>query len=460
MLHVLHLLEPRFGVQRGARIRMRLLLASGLMLMTGLGLLLMPGHAFAQVSSETAKAIATRLLDHLDRGEYAQAEAMFDARMKQAVPAARLEQVWKSLPAAGSRGEPSLRPQGEMQILQVPLTRGDAELNASISIDAQGRVSGLLVRPAPPAPPAPPVATATFVEKDVMVGAGPRALPATLAMPKGEGPFPAVVLVHGSGPQDRDETIGANRPFLDIARGLADQGVAVLRYDKRSEIRPQDYADGRIDIDSETTDDAVTALATLRAQPGIDPKRVFVLGHSQGAMMAPRIAIKDGNQVAGLILLAAPARNLLDILLEQNVRLLAMQGASESPAGIAHLDKLKAQIANVRGKGDAAVGAPMGLPVAYWRSIDAVDPLAEARKAGEPMLILHGGRDIQVVDADWQAWQAAFGNNKAVTMKRYPELNHLAIATEAGAGLESYEKPGRVDETLIADIARWIKAAR
>ncbi len=414
--------------------------------------------ALAQVAPDTARATATRLLDHLDRGEFAQAEAMFDANMKQAVPTEQLAQVWKSLPADGTRGEAFLRTEGDSQILLIPLTRGDTHLNASISIDAQGLVSGLLIRPAPPAPPPPPTTAANFTEKDVMVGDGERALPATLAMPKGEGPFPAVVLVHGSGPQDRDETIGANRPFLDIARGLAAQGIAVLRYDKRSQARPQDYAGG-VDIDNETTDDAVTALATLRAQPGIDPKRVFVLGHSQGGMMAPRIAMKDGN-TAGLVLLAAPARNLLDILMEQNVRLLGMQGIQDTPVGIAHLDKLKAQIANVRGAGDAAIGAPMDLPLAYWRSVDAVDPVAEARKADEPMLILQGGHDIQVVDADWQAWQAAFGGDKAVTMKHYPTLNHLAIESEANAGLESYQKPGHVDPTLIDDIAVWIKADR
>ena len=415
--------------------------------------------ALAQVAPDTARATANRLLDHLDRGEFTQAEAMLDAQMKQLVPAARLEQVWKSLPADGSRGEADLRTDGTTRILLVPLTRGGASLNASISIDAAGKVSGLLVRPAPPAPPPPPPPpppAAGFAEKEVMVGDGERALPATLAMPSGTGPFPAVVLVHGSGPQDRDETIGANRPFLDIARGLAAQGIAVLRYEKRTKVRPQDYAAG-VDIDTETTDDAVTALATLRAQPDIDPERVFVIGHSQGGMMAPRIAMKDGK-TAGLVLLAAPARNLLDILMEQNVRLLGMQGIQDTPEGIAHLDKLKAQIANVRGAGDAAVGAPMGLPVDYWRSVDGVDPVAEARKANEPMLILHGGRDIQVVDADWQAWQAAFGSDKDVVMKLYPTLNHLAISSAPNAGLESYQIAGDVDTTLINDIVDWIKA--
>lgn len=415
-------------------------------------------NAAAQVAPEQARATAVRVLDHLDRGEFAQVEAMFDATMKQAVPAATLEQVWKSLPAAGTRGEPKLQASGDTQVVRIPLARGEGKFDATIAVDAQGRVSGLLVQPAETDAPPPPIPTdANYSESDAQVGSGERALPATLAMPKGTGPFPAVVLVHGSGPQDRDETIGPNRPFLDIARGLAAQGIAVLRYDKRSKARPQDYANG-IDIDRETTDDALDAVRGLRALPRIDPKRVFVIGHSQGGMMAPRIGTRD-TAIAGLVLLAAPARNLLDILVEQNDRLLTMQGQRQSAAGIAHMDKLEAQIAAIRGKGDVAkTGTPMNQPAAYWRSVDAVDPLAEARRAPQPILVLYGGHDIQVVDADWQAWRKAFGSDPRVTLKAYPSLNHFGIESPANAGLESYQKPGHVDAALISDIAAWIKS--
>lgn len=414
--------------------------------------------AHAQVAPQAARDAATRLLDHLDRGEFAQAEAMFDDAMRAAVPQEMLAQVWKSMPAASGRGDTQLHADGTAQVTITPLKRGEAGFNAIVTVAADGRISGLLVQPAQTIAPVPPVpADANYAEHDAKVGDGERALPATLALPNGKGPFPAVVLVHGSGPNDRNETVAANRPFLDIARGLAAQGIAVLRYDKRTLARPKDYAAG-IDIDSETTDDALLAVQTLRKTPGIDPKRVFVLGHSQGGMMAPRIGTRDAK-IAGLVLLAAPARNLLDILLEQNDRLLKMQGQRESAAGIAHMQKLEAQIAAIRAGGDAkATGTPLGLPADYWRSVENVHPVAEARKATQPMLVLHGGHDIQVVDADWQAWRAAFASDKRVTMKAYPTLNHLAIDSKPDAGLESYQVPGHVDAGLINDIARWIKA--
>lgn len=415
----------------------------------------------AQVAPETARATASQLLDYLDRGEFAQAEAMFDDAMRAAVPEAKLAQVWKSLPAATSRGEAELKTDGDVQVTRTPLQRGAVNFDAVITIAADGRVSALLVQPAQATTPAPAIpADANYSERDAQVGSGERALPATVTMPNGKGPFPAVVLVHGSGPQDRDETIGPNRPFLDIARGLAAQGIAVLRYDKRTKARPQDYADGGITVDSETTDDAVLAVETLRALPGIDPRRVFVLGHSQGAMMAPRIG-QRAPTIAGLILLAAPARQLLDILLEQNDRLLTMQGQRQSEAGIAHMQRLQAQVDAIRSGGDTkASGTPLGLPAGYWRGTDSVDPIADSMQTRQPMLLLQGGHDIQVVEADWQRWQAAFGKERRATLKRYPTLNHLAIQSAANAGLESYRIPGHVDRQLIDDIAHWIKAQR
>ncbi len=414
----------------------------------------LPVQAQPVPAQEAASHTASHLLDLLDRGEFAAAHTLFDPVMRQAVPLPVLEQVWKSMPAAGSRGPMRLVEENGVHSASIALQRGTQQFEALVSIAADGQVSGLLIRPASTAAPAPAVPNeAPFVERETEVGSGATALPATLALPKGDGPFPAVVLVHGSGAHDRDERIGPNRPFLDIARGLAAQGIAVLRYDKRSHARPQDLA-AQPDIDAETTDDALLAVARLRQTPGIDAERIFVLGHSQGGMMAPRIGQRD-PRIAGLILLAAPARNLLDILLEQNVRLLSLQGSLDSPAGQAHMAKLRADIAAVRhGDSDTRL---LGQPARYWQSVDAVDPLAEARQSRQPLLILHGGQDIQVVDADWQAWQAAFARNPRVRLRHYPELNHLAMPSPASAGLAAYQIPAQVDAGLIADIADWIK---
>ena len=426
--------------------------------------MLLPLAAFAQDGAKRPDAAATarQLLAHMDAGEYPQAEAMFGAEMAAAVPVEKLQAVWESLPVqageAKGRGEPVLESTTGAQLATIPLHYAKAELVAKVAVADDGRVVGFLIQPAPP-PPAPAVAAdANFHETDFSVGDGERALPGTLAIPNGDGPFPAVVLVHGSGPQDRDETIGANKPFLDIARGLAAQGIAVLRYEKRTHARPQDFVGHDFSVDDETTNDAVLAVDALRKTPGIDPARVFVFGHSQGGMMAPRIAAKSGH-VAGLVLLAAPSRPLLDIVIEQNRRLAVLDDGKTSDAERDAIYKLIEQVRVTRDpKTDPTTKTVLDQPVGYWRSVDAVDPVKDAEADALPMLVLQGARDIQVVDADWQGWKAAFHDDPKVIFKLYDKLNHLGIAGEGEGSLAEYQKPGHVDAQLIDDTAAWIKA--
>lgn len=294
-------------------------------------------------------------------------------------------------------------------------------------------------------------ADAVFTETDFAVGN----LPGTLTLPAGNGKFPAVVLVHGSGPHDRDETIGPNKPFLDIAHGLAAQGIAVLRYDKRTKVHPQEFGGRDFTMDDETTDDAVAAIAELAADPRIDRKRIFVFGHSQGAMLAPRI-VKLSGKAAGAIMLATPARSLLDILQEQYRRQFQRDGEiSAQEQGF--LDKLQAQVAAVRSGGDvAAADSPLGVPAAYWRHADNIHQIDDAKALKQPLLLLQGGHDIQVVDTDWQLWQVAMKNDKRVTLKFYPALSHLGIVGEGTPA--DYATPGHVDAQLVANAGAWIKA--
>lgn len=469
MSHAVSLIHPRHGQGTSlGRITFRLMLASMATVLLGVGML-MPGITRAQDATPPAPDIkasmlAIQLLDHLDAGQYAQAEAMFNATVAQAVPAEKLRTVWESLPAqvgaANGRGEAVTAQQGEMTVVKIPLKYANAALVAKIAVDAEGRIAGFLIQPGEASvTPAPAAAEdAPYTETDLSVGEGERALPGTLTMPKGAGPFPAVVLVHGSGPHDRDESIGPNKPFLDIARGLAAQGIAVLRYEKRTKARPQDFASGVYGVDDETTNDAVLAVDAIRKVAGIDPARVFVLGHSQGGLMAPRIAAVSGH-VAGLVLMAAPARPLLDILIEQNRRLAVLDDGKTSAAEQDAINALIQQVATTRDPAtDAATKTVMGMSAGYWRSIDTVDPVAAAKAVELPMLILQGARDIQVVDADWQQWRGGFHDNPKVEFKLYETLNHLGIAGEGEGSMAEYNQPGHVDAQLINDVATWIKA--
>lgn len=264
----------------------------------------------------------------------------------------------------------------------------------------------------------------------------PDSLPPSLGGGQGKALLPAILLVHGSGPSDRDETVGANKPFRDLARGLAAEGFVVLRYDKRTFVyRQQSAPDGRdITIDDEVTDDAVAAVRHLQALPGINPRRIYVVGHSLGAMMAPRIA-QRATGVAGVVLMAAPARDMLTVVRDQLQTL--MPDAPESVRE-AQLRQLQASA-----------------PDAYWRSLDEYNATATASVLPVPMLILQGERDYQVTMTDYLLWMFYLKGRNNVSWHSYPRLNHLFMEGEGPSTPAEYDIPSHIPPYVIKDIAEW-----
>lgn len=417
--------------------------------------LLFPAAALAASPQQAANT----LLDRLQAGDYTAATADFDARMHAALTPQKLAAVWTSLQRQlgplQERGHSEQQTEGTTTLVLVPLQYAKGELQARVGVDTEGKISSLLIVPAASAaPPAAPDADARYTEQAASVGD----LPGTLTLPKGTGPFPAVVLVHGSGPHDRDETIGPNKPFLDLAHGLAEHGIAVLRYDKRTYAKPESMAGARLSVDGETTNDAVAAIASLAGNRAIDANRIYLFGHSQGALLAPRIAARS-RHVAGIVLLGAPARPFLDLLLEQMRALGSPQSA---------IDQVQAEVRRIREPPPAGAAAGdtvrlLGIPVpaAYARDLDRIDPVAELRTLGPmPVLWLQGERDVQVTAPDWQRWQQALGEDRRATLHRYAQLNHLGIAGSGAPSPAEYGQPGHVDPQLIADTAQWIRAQR
>jgi hypothetical protein len=280
------------------------------------------------------------------------------------------------------------------------------------------------------------------------VGSDEWKLPGTLTYPAGKTGSPTVVLVPDSGPSDRDATQFAIKVFRDLAEGLSSRGLAVLRYEKRMRQYATKMSSTSYTIDDDTVHDAVEAVALARAQPEVDPKRVYVLGFGVGGFIAPRIAGDDGK-LAGLILLGAPEHSLEDLILETAISL-GVTGTQ--------LEMIKHQVAEVKKLegGDADLPPRLGLPVAYWLDLKGYDAAADARKAGMPMLILQGGRDFQVGAAEFEAWKTAMAKSRNVTAKSYPSLNHLFVAGEGKSNEQEYRKPGHVSAEVIDDIAKFV----
>ena len=289
----------------------------------------------------------------------------------------------------------------------------------------------------------------SFTERAVTVGDTQWKLPGTFTAPKGAGPFPAVVLVHGVGPNDRDETVGGTRMFKDLAEGLASQGIAVLRYEKRQrQYGARVAAMPTFTLHEETVEDAVKAAALARTQPGVDGKKVFILGHDLGGYAAPRIAAED-SALAGLILMAANARHLEDLVVDQVV---AVGGTAKA------LENAKALQAKVKSlePGDESSPAVMGNAVHYWLDLKDYDPVGDAAKIGMPVLVLQGERDYQVGMKDFELWKTGLAK-KGVVAKSYPALNHLFVAGTGKSTQAEYAKPGHVAAEVIADIIGFVK---
>jgi pimeloyl-ACP methyl ester carboxylesterase len=251
------------------------------------------------------------------------------------------------------------------------------------------------------------------------------------------------VLVHGSGPQDRDETIGANKVFRDIAEGLASKGVAVLRYDKRT-LRYPEAMKGKPTIDDEVVLDAMAAVKVLRSRPEVDPKRIVVIGHSLGALLAPEIALREGS-VAGTALLAPPGRKPWDIVLAQ-MRYL------DTPA--ADLAETERKIALLR-EGKLGEETLMGAPGSYWLDWAGRDGVAAARKLGRPILVMRGERDFQVGEEDLAIWRKGLAGARGAKALSLPGLSHLFIEGTGKPGLAEYDTPGHVDARVIEALAAF-----
>jgi len=421
----------------------------------------------SQVQDETANltTAARAFVDLLVKKDFTAAVATFDDTMKTAMPEAKLEETWNSVLAQVGAFKQATKTRTEKRgaytIVFVTSDFQNSTLDIRVVFDQSKHIAGLFFAPATNAEYAPPtyVKTDSFREKEVTIGTNEWALPGTLTTPVGNGPFPAVVLIHGSGPNDRDETLGPNKPFKDLAWGLASKGVAVLRYEKRTKQHPSKLASiPKFTVKDEVIDDALAAVELLRKTEGIDAKRVFVLGHSLGGMLVPRIGRLDPN-IAGLIVLAGPTRPLEDVLPEQLAYIFSIDG-SVSPEEQKQLDQTKAQAATVKAlKPDDANSRTIvfGAPFSYWLDLRGYNPREAAKEIKQSLLILQGERDYQVTMDDFKRWNESLATKSNVTFKSYPSLNHLFIAGTGRSMPSEYERAGHVDERVIEDIAAWIK---
>ena len=303
--------------------------------------------------------------------------------------------------------------------------------------------------------------------ENIILGKGTAyPLKGMLTLPEGSGPFPAVVLVHGSGSSNMDEKVGKLTPFRDLAQGLARRGIASVRYDKRSYTHGLKMIADKshpITVREEVIEDALLAAQLLRADPRVDPRRVFLIGHSMGAMLAPRIECEGGN-FRGLVLMAGSPRRLEEILVEQTRQALDDLPGFVRKIGQKQLVRLMQTFEGLYDLSDEEAKqkkAGGGTTLYYFKEMGQPTVAQWLEKTSKPMLVLQGQRDCQVkAQVDFALYRELLGDRENVTFRLYPGLNHAFVPARFDSiakAKQEFTPERHIGGDVLDDIAGWIR---
>lgn len=278
-------------------------------------------------------------------------------------------------------------------------------------------------------------------------------------------PVPAVVFVHGSGSSNMDEKVGQLTPFKDLAEGLANKGIASIRYDKRSFAHGLKMVRDKstiITVKEETIDDAILATELLKKDSRIDSHNIFIIGHSMGGMLAPRID-SEGGKYKGLIIMAGTPRKLEDVMLEQNEAVLCSTKGlvnwivRKQVAKLSGLFSGLYELSDEEAKKKKVMG---GTTLYYFKEMgehSVADYLATTKKT---MLIVQGEKDFQVsVEKDFNEYKRLLNDKTNVEFRLYENLNHAFVNylySDILKAKQEYNTERHIGEEVISDIADWI----
>jgi hypothetical protein len=442
--------------------------------------------AAASAEPENSDTRAEQFVLALVNGDYETAAADFDDVMRRAMSAAELQKAWEDTARAAGAFDSivgtELIPHDEYDIYEVISRHEIRGINTRVVYSKDGQIAGLFFSYVENAE-----RDLTSVERDgvleipVIIGEGTDfPLNGLLTMPVNPvGKIPAVVLVQGSGPSDMDGTLFGNRPYFDIAAYLSANGVAVIRHDKRSNAHGNRIT-GDFTVWEEAIEDALLAAQILKTDERIDPERIFIVGHSLGATLTPRIytaAQEKGIELAGLVLMAGTPREFVGVALEQinasieagRLAVEALEG-SERAAGEAEIAAAEEMLDTLTEAAPLIWSTPaeeskgmFWLGASFYYFQDLASPTFEEAVANidTPMLIMQGARDFQILaDVDFTILKDLLGSRSDVTFKLYDDLNHLFMKSTATNfvehGSEIIVSPGKVDEQVLQDIVNWI----
>ena len=304
-----------------------------------------------------------------------------------------------------------------------------------------------------------------MTEEKIIIGEGTEfPLKGILTLPENlEKPVPAVVFVHGSGSSNMDEKVMKLTPFKDLAKGLAEHGIASVRYDKRSFAHGRKMLKkGNLTVKEEVVEDAVLASKLLKNDPRIDPEKIFIIGHSMGAMLAPRIDAEGGN-FKGIVLLAGTLDTLERVLFRQLEEMKNGKSKIMSWVASAQEKKFKKSFENLYELSDEEakkISYAGGVNLYYFKEMGGHRAADYLEKTEKPVLIMQGTKDLQVnVERDFGGYKRAFGERDNFSFRLYEGLNHgfvPALYDDISKATKEFSKERHIGENVISDIAGWI----
>jgi hypothetical protein len=421
--------------------------------------LLISSSLFGQEAPETTQSFVNKFTGKKHKA----ASKMLTQDMQNLVSTRQMKMLWTGVQTQFGKYEKvvylSTREKEDNRVSEYDLVFEKARFVLEVAENQDKRIAGFYLKPS--GYKLPPYATgARFGKENIKIKSGEFVLPGEILLPLNRKNPPLAILVHGSGPNDRDESIGPTKVFYDLALGLAAEGIATLRYEKRTKVYDSLYKSAQFGLWEETIEDAIQAVHLAKQSTLIDTANIFIIGHSLGAMVAPYIG--NYSPATGVVMLAGPCRSLADLIADQSAYMMALDGKMNKK------DKksLKA-IENRRDKikrGEFSESDPnadlLGYwPGKYWKSESIYMPLPQIDSLAKPLLILQGGRDYQVDPVkDFNPLKEKCSTKAHCKSALFESLNHLFISGTGAPNPSEYFKQGNVEESVILHIADWINS--
>lgn len=407
-----------------------------------------PGQTEPDPADQTQdhREIARKLSEQMANGEFSDCAARFSDEMKASLDESALKSAWEQVVSeagdyVGIYDVTESEKNGSVTVVTT-LEYTKTGVTVTLVFDAENAVGGLWLnyRTLPAASE-----SEAFTETEIQIGE--YRLDGILTLPANAENPPVAILIQGSGQSDFDETVGELKPFRDLAHGLAEHGIASIRFNKRFYQRLALANEIKVTVETEVLEDVSAAIEFAQNRSDLNGENLFLIGHSLGGMLAPVIA-EENAAVRGIVSLAGSPRRLEDIMCSQYEYQLRQHGLSEEEIKEKTVT-VQQEAERVKTLADGETGIYFNVNGVYWKSLNEVNTADAALALEIPMLFLQGDADVQVyADIDFTAWQELLAGKENCRFRLYEGLGHFFNDEE-----------GKVDQAVIEEITGFIKDA-